>query len=147
MQDEANYTDDAMLGGRVRVRQPREGYRAAIDPVLLAAFLPASARTVLDAGCGSGAAMFCAAVRLPAARFTGLELQPALADFAEAGIVLNRLEGRAEIVRGDLLHSREAYGPFDAVITNPPYTADGTPPPDASRATAHMESADIEAWI
>src|SRR5262249_40286080 len=95
MQHEVDTTDDAMLGGRVHVRQPRNGYRAAIDPVLLAAFLPASARDVLDAGCGSGAAMFCAAARLTAARLTGLELQPTLAVLAEAGIALNRLEGRA----------------------------------------------------
>ncbi|MBF0374243.1 MAG: methyltransferase, partial [Alphaproteobacteria bacterium] len=51
------FTDDTLLDGRVRLRQPTHGYRAAIDPVFLAAAVPAGAgQRVLDAGCGAGAA-------------------------------------------------------------------------------------------
>ena len=32
---------DSLLEGRVRLRQPLAGYRAAIDPVFLAAAVPA----------------------------------------------------------------------------------------------------------
>lgn len=141
------FTDDAMLGGRVHVRQPRDGYRAAIDPVLLAAFLRAPVRAVLDAGCGSGAAMFCAAARLAEIHVTGIELQPEIAAFATEGIALNHLGTRADVVAGDLFDPQIAPGPFDAVITNPPYAAEGTPPPNASRAVAHMEAVSIDAWI
>ena len=72
-------TDDAFLDGRVRLLQPKQGYRAATDPVLLAAAAaPKPGQTVLDLGCGVGAAAFCLAARASGLSLTGLELQPAL---------------------------------------------------------------------
>ena len=68
-------SEDALLGGRVRLRQPKTGYRVAIDPVLLAAAVPASlVDTVLDVGCGVGAASLCLAARVPGCRITGIEM-------------------------------------------------------------------------
>mgnify|MGYP003408994725 CR=1 FL=1 len=50
-------TDDKFLCGKLQLLQPRKGYRAATDPVLLAAAVPArSGQSVLDLGCGAGAA-------------------------------------------------------------------------------------------
>jgi tRNA1(Val) A37 N6-methylase TrmN6 len=44
-------TQDLLLGGRVRLEQPAEGLRAAIDAVLLAAAIPARApEAVLELG-------------------------------------------------------------------------------------------------
>ena len=55
---------DQLLGGRVELRQPVNGYRAAIDPVFLAASIPAGAGdSVLDAGCGTAAAALCLVAR------------------------------------------------------------------------------------
>lgn len=140
-------TDDRLLDGRVLIRQPAAGYRVAVDPVLLAAAVPAKAGSqVLDAGCGTGAAMFCLAARVPGVRLTGLELQPALAAYAEAGIALNGLQETARIVIGDL--ARGVPGPFDIVMTNPPFGDSGTRPPDDSLARAHMEGdVDLAGWI
>ena len=65
------------------LRQPLEGYRAAIDPVLLAAAVPArSGEKVLELGCGVGAAALCLLARVPDLTVAGLELQPALAALA-----------------------------------------------------------------
>lgn len=144
-------TDDALLGGRVRLRQPAQGYRVAVDPVLLAAAVAARpGQRVLDAGCGTGAAMFCLAARLPGVEVAGLELQPDLAALAEQGITLNGLQSRARVVIGDLARLPDlicAY-PFDVVMTNPPFAAAGTASPDASVAAAHHEGAlDLAAWI
>lgn len=47
-------SSDALLGGQLFLRQPKSGYRAAIDPVLLAAAVPKTEGLVLDAGCGTG---------------------------------------------------------------------------------------------
>lgn len=140
-------TDDLLLDGRVQVRQPAHGYRVAIDPVLLAAAAPAKAgQEVLDAGCGTGAAMFCLAARVPGVRLTGLEIQPELADLARDGVSLNRLDSAARVVTGDL--ARAPRNAFDIVITNPPFGDGGTPPPDASLARAHMEGdIGLAAWI
>jgi tRNA1(Val) A37 N6-methylase TrmN6 len=58
--------EDRLLGGRVRLLQPLKGYRAATDPVLLAAAVAARpGQRVLDLGCGAGAAVFCLAARVP----------------------------------------------------------------------------------
>jgi SAM-dependent methyltransferase len=87
---------DRLLDGRVQLRQPESGYRAAVDPVLLAAATPAVAGRVLDVGAGVGAAALCYAVRVPGARVTGLELQPALAEIARENIARNDLQDRVE---------------------------------------------------
>ena len=59
-------TDDALLGGRVRLRQPAKGYRAAIDPLLLAASLAIRpGETLLDLCCGVGTVGACALARVP----------------------------------------------------------------------------------
>ncbi len=145
-------TDDRLLDGRVHIRQPVAGYRVAVDPVLLAAAVPAKAgQLVLDAGCGTGAAMFCLAARVPGVKLTGLEVQPSLAAHALAGIALNGLQDTARIVTGDI--ARDVPGPFDPklfdiVMTNPPFGESGTPPPDDSLARAHMEGeVDLPGWI
>ena len=70
---DAALTRDAMLGGKVQIWQPREGYRAGTDPVLLAASVEARAgQSVLELGCGGGAALCCLGARVPGVRLAGL---------------------------------------------------------------------------
>ncbi|HEY2110716.1 MAG TPA: methyltransferase, partial [Dongiaceae bacterium] len=63
-------TEDAILGGLLRLRQPAKGLRTGIDPVFLAAAAPATKGRVLDLGCGVGTAALCLARRLPAVEVT-----------------------------------------------------------------------------
>jgi hypothetical protein len=45
--DDATISEDLLLGGRIRLRQPRGGYRAGLDAALLAvAAAPAPASTL-----------------------------------------------------------------------------------------------------
>ena len=146
-------TLDHLLGGRVRLWQPARGYRVAIDPVLLAAAVPAAAgESVLDAGAGSGAASLCLATRQPASRIVGLELQPGLLRLAGQNVALNDLEGRVEMVQGDLERPppRLAGTSFDHVMTNPPYLAAGaaSASPVAERVVANLEQElDLAGWL
>jgi tRNA1Val (adenine37-N6)-methyltransferase len=88
--DENQLTDDKFLCGRLRLLQPEKGYRAATDAVLLAAACPAVAgQSVLDLGCGAGAASLCLAARVPGLRLTGLEVQPEYADLARRNAARN----------------------------------------------------------
>jgi tRNA1(Val) A37 N6-methylase TrmN6 len=136
-------TEDAVLNGRVRLRQPLVGYRAGMDAALLAAACdPSPGERVIEAGCGVGGALLAAAVRRPGARFVGLERDPAAADLARGNAALNRLGDRVEIVGGDVERGFRVLDlpVFDAVISNPPFFDD----PAALRAPAPEKSG---AWM
>ncbi|MBF0130440.1 MAG: methyltransferase [Alphaproteobacteria bacterium] len=133
-------TEDALLGGRIRLRQPLHGYRAAIDPVLLAAAVPLrDGDLVADVGLGTGAAALCLAARMPGVRVVGLEIQPDLVRLARDNAAGNGLADRVRVVEGDIATPPPGMTAehFDVVMTNPPFGAAGTRPPDPQRATAH----------
>jgi len=146
-------SEGTLLGGRVKLRQPVTGYRVAIDPVFLAAAVPAvSGDRVLDVGCGVGAAALCVAARIVGCRVTGIERDRELVRLANDNIALNGLANQVSVMAGDLLAPppRLEPGGFDHVLANPPHLAAGTatPPPDLARAAAHVEGeADLAAWI
>lgn len=141
----AAVTDDALLGGRLRLRQPAAGYRTAIDPVFLAAAVPVMPDCrALDLGCGVGAAALCLLARVPDAHVTGLELQPQLAGLARDNAALNGFADRLRVVCGDMAGPGDlAPGSFDEVFCNPPYqpAAAASPPPDAAKGLATHEGA------
>src|SRR5271155_1983195 len=86
----SDVTDDTLLDGKVVFRQPATGYRAAIDPVLLAAAVPDAVQgRVLDLGCGAGAAMLCLARRRDDLHVVGLERDPKLAELARQNAASN----------------------------------------------------------
>lgn len=143
-------SDDAFLGGRVRLWQPLKGYRAATDPVLLAAACRAAPGDgVLDVGAGVGAAAFCLGVRQPGVRLSGVEREAALARLSERNAARNGLEWRARC--GDIADAPAALRgeTFDHVITNPPYHAaeTGLASPDRLRDGANRESLSVAAWL
>ncbi len=146
-------TEDALLGGRVRLRQPATGFRAAIDPVLLAAAVPAAAgESVLDVGAGVGAAALCLAARIGDCRVFGIEIQQDLVRVAGENVALNALTGRVDIVTGDLTRPppRLAAGAFDHVMANPPYHEAGRVDrsPDAGKAAASIETVGgLAEWV
>jgi|SRR5579862_3095398 len=148
---ESATSEDRLLDGKVRLLQPLAGYRAAIDPVFLAAAIAAKpGARVLDAGCGAGAALLCLAARLPEVAITGIEIDPAICHLAQRNVELNGLSSRVTIQQGSIASPPPslANDRFDQVMVNPPYLADGTPPPDSGKAGAHMEGGvGIEEWV
>lgn len=146
-------SEDTLLAGRVRLRQPRQGYRVAIDPVLLAAATAARAgEQVLDLGCGVGAAALCLLARVPGAEVTGLERQPDLAALARENAALNGCAGHFRVVEGNLMATPSDLPArsFHRVMVNPPFQAAGRgrPAPDPAKALATSEEgADLADWI
>lgn len=119
-----SYTTDNLLNGRVILEQPSDGYRAAIDPVLLAAAIPARAeQQVLELGCGAGAAMFCLAARVPGLHITGVELQEDYLGCAERNSRANAALGAFSLHHGDVAKLPQAIKThhYDHVMANPPY--------------------------
>lgn len=149
----ADITEDSLLGGRVKLLQPVAGYRAAIDPVLLAAAVdPAGGDDLLELGSGTGAASLCLLHRCPELRVTGLEIDPESAALSRRSAALNGLEARFQAVEGDVaaLPREIARRRFDQVFCNPPYNTAGsaTASPKAAVARAHREDeTQLADWI
>lgn len=158
MSSDPAVTTDAFLGGALMLRQPERGYRAGIDPVLLAATCPEDGRetAILDCGAGIGTVGLCIARRLPKSRVTLVEREPVLAGLARANIAANALTERVELVVADLaaplsktpgLAARA--GTFDHVLANPPFHVDaaGTRSADPVKDGANAMPEDgLDAW-
>jgi tRNA1(Val) A37 N6-methylase TrmN6 len=146
-------THDAILGGRLHIDQPKHGFRVAIDSVFLPAAVPARAgETVLDLGCGVGAASLCLLRRVPECTTIGLELQPELVPLARGNAIGNGLEGSFEAVSGDVADPPERITrqKFFHVMMNPPYREGGSgrAPKSPSRAASSIEAGvSLSQWI
>ena len=147
---DAGLTRDGFLGGRVMLWQPERGYRAGIDPVLLAASVTAAAgQRVLDLGCGAGAAALCLGGRLSGVELHGLELQPDYAALARRNAAGNGIA--LEVHEGDVRRMPAALRAlrFDHVMMNPPYfdRGRGTASTDAGRDLALGGEAPVGVWV
>jgi len=142
-------TEGTLLGGRVRYAQPREGFRTGIEPVLLAASVPARpGARVLEAGTGAGAGLLCLAARVPGVIGTGVEIDPAMAALARANLEANGLSAGLTILEADIVGLAVAGG-FDHAFANPPWhDPAGTAPAIPGRSRAKRAAAGLlDAWI
>lgn len=146
---DAALSRDAFLDGRLMVWQPRVGYRAATDPVFLAAAVPACAgQSVLELGCGVGVASLCLARRVPGLDHHAVEVQAEYAALARrnaaaADIVLNVVDGDVAALPDSLRQQL-----FDHVFANPPYyAANGPQAEDAGRDLALREATPLAVWV
>ena len=147
-------TEDALLGGRVRLLQPARGHRAGTDAVLLAAAAPVRpGDRVVDVGAATGAVGLMIAARVGAAVLF-VERQPALADLCRRNLDLNGVDGQVAVA--DVLDpaSRRAAAleaeSADVVVTNPPFLEAGEArvSPDGGRAAAHvLRERGLEDWL
>lgn len=136
-------TEGHLLGGRVRHAQPATGFRSGIEPVLLAASIPArTGERVVEGGTGSGAALLCLAARVPGVTGWGIDLDPAMAALAAANATTNGFAD-LRIIAGDIAHDLPADR-FDHAFANPPYhAAGGTESPDTARERAKRAPAGL----
>ena len=156
MNDNDELTEDAFLGGKLCLRQPKSGHRAGHDAMLLAAATPArSGDRVVDLGAGVGAAGLAVARRVAGIRLALVEVDQSLADLARGNAVSNAIA--AETILLDVTSGAEAFAAagllpdtVDVVLMNPPFN-DATrhrASPDKSREVAHVATAaTLEDWI
>ena len=154
---ESGPVPDFLLNGRIVLNQPKNGFRAAIDPVMMAAAVPEKpVGKVLDMGCGVGTAALCYAHRVhgnsPGNLVVGFEKQAEMAALALENVGANGLEDRIRIVEGDLLGPLDGLEPesFQHIMANPPYVAATQADPfmDPARLESHVEgNAKLADWI
>lgn len=149
-------TRDAFLGGRLVVSQPRNGFRAGLDSVLLGASVRPNSRALLDLGAGVGTAALVALAHNPALEATLVEADAGMAALAGLNLEANGLAARANVLTLDLTARgavRAAAGlppdRFDTVIANPPFfdPASGSSPAATRAAARHMDPAALDLWV
>src|SRR3974390_3149020 len=103
-------TNDAILGGRLTLRQPRCGHRVGHDAILLAAATGGvPGEHAADLGAGIGAAGLALALRVPDLQVALIDVDPVLVALACDNIAQNRLADRARAVCLDVEAPAEAY--------------------------------------
>ena len=155
MQQNANYSEDGFLGGRLTLRQLRDGFRSGHDAVLLAAAAgPPRGGHIAELGSGAGVAALCVLARRKDVEVTGIEFDTELVSLAEQNAAHNELQARAHFRQGDIggafadLHM--VANSFDEVIANPPFHEPGTVPEIAhdGKARAHIGvEGTLDHWV
>src|SRR5882672_1041137 len=151
-------SQDAVLGGRLRLRQLRHGHRVGHDAILLAAACMARAgERVVDLGAGVGAAGLALATRVAGISVTLVEIDQALAALAEVNAQSNGLGGRVRAVALDVAAPARAFAAAGLapesvmrVLMNPPFNdaARQRGSPDRARRLAHAAPRSmLAAWI
>lgn len=154
---ETDTTLDAVLGGRLKLRQPRRGHRVGHDAVLLAAATGGRyGERAIEFGAGVGAAGLVVASHNPGMRVVLVELDPRLCALAAENARLNGMAERIDVVTADVTRPdlfgahRLTPGAADRVLMNPPFNdpARQNVSPDAARALAHSAAAGtLERWV
>jgi len=145
-------TEDALLGGAIRLKQPADGNRVSIDAVFLAAATPALPdELVLEPGIGSGGAALCLAHRVPHCRVVGIDTDATLVRLAAENAQINGMDRRVTAMVGDVRRPppRLAPGVYAHVMMNPPHmeAARTDPSPNRAKAAARVEDATLAEWI
>ncbi len=158
MGGEDDTTDDAVLGGRLTLRQPRRGHRFGHDAILLAAATEARAgEHAIELGAGVGAAGLALAQRVPGLTLTLIEIDAALAALAKENAQRNGLADRVAVRALDVTASEREFsragieiGTAARILMNPPFRdpARQNVSPDPKRRLAHAASADaLTQWV
>jgi tRNA1(Val) A37 N6-methylase TrmN6 len=152
----SEFSEDACLGGRLRLRQPKSGHRAGHDAILLAAATPARpGDRVVDFGAGVGTAGLAVATRVTGIDLAMIERDEGLAGLARTNADLNGIAARVcvlDIASGAATFAAFDLGPdsADVVLMNPPFNdaARHRSSPDDIRRAAHVAEPDtLETWI
>lgn len=146
--------DTTLLGGRVKLLQPKLGFHASIDAVFLAAAVHAGHEgEMLDIGCGVGSVGLSVLERLPRLKLTAIDVQPELVALASQNAALNGRDKTTRFVSGDFRTEKTIQdNTFGIVVMNPPYQEAGThtPSPTRNKALSHGEEASgatLEEWV
>ncbi len=149
-------SDDAVLGGRLVLRQPLRGHRVGHDAILLAAATAAGPGDhAVDLGAGVGAAGLALATRVDGVRVTLVDVDPVLVTLAEENAMRNAMNKQVRALCLDVGAPAAAFvaaglagGSADCVLMNPPFNVLQSPSPEPRRRAAHAAKAGtLNEWL
>lgn len=144
---------DSLLDGAITFHQPETGYRAAIDPILLAAACtPKTQGRAVELGCGAGAASLALARRCPGTAIAAIDRDAAMLGYLRKNITANGLAPRITAIEADIrsVSTVQTGGQADLVLANPPFLEEGrfTQSENPSRRAANSEGdSPLADWV
>lgn len=140
-----NFTDDHILNGKILLRQPKKGYRVAIDPIILASIIDVKDnQTVLDVGCGVGAISLILKRKNCSAKITSIDIDENMCNLCRYNSEKNSLELNIKNIGIENMPKQDLY---DFVITNPPFFSKGSSRISEVKRLANFETMELFEWI
>ncbi|MDR2268301.1 MAG: methyltransferase, partial [Holosporaceae bacterium] len=140
-------TNDRIFNGQLTLLQPKNGYRIALDPIILSNFVQLQAgQSLLDVGCGVGAVSLIIKLKNPTARVTAIDVDADLCDLCLCNAKKNSLE--IDVVNSALENfSLPGQYFFDYVVTNPPFFRECSHRVSTAKRVANFETIGLSEWI
>ncbi len=148
-----DYTNDYLLDKKVKIFQPKNGYRTSSDAILVSSLITSVKKndTILDVGSGTGGISLCLAKRLQdiSPKITGIELQSDLVSLSNLSAKENNFAEFLQYINLDIKQNNLlANCSFHHVISNPPYSEKDMPSPNQSKAMAHNhQDFSLQEWL
>ena len=145
---------DYFFGGKLRLVQPRSGYRVSVDSCLLVYFVHRFKRIrhCVEVGTGSGIVSIGLLLAEAAERVTAVEIQKELADVARKNMELHGFEKRMMLFHEDIREFASSFkaDDVDAVVMNPPFWAQNAgkhSPNEQKRIANHEICGTLDNWM
>ncbi|MCR4623977.1 MAG: methyltransferase [Alphaproteobacteria bacterium] len=140
------FTEDLILNGKIKLCQPKHGYRIAIDPILLASVVELkNEQTILDAGCGVGAMSLILKYMNNSQNITSVDIDPTMTELCKRNSELNNLP--LNIINGPIGTNLLRNEIFDSVVTNPPFYNPENFRSSEKKFAANFETISLKSWI
>lgn len=140
------FTEDLILNGKIRLCQPKHGYRIAIDPILLASVVELKKKqTILDVGCGVGTMSLILKYMDSSQTITGIDIDPTMTELCKRNSALNNLP--LNIINCPIGTNLLKNENFDSVVTNPPFYNPENFRSSEKKFAANFETICLKSWI
>lgn len=140
------FTEDRILGGKIKLFQPKDGYRVAIDPIILASFInPQPGQKILDVGCGVGTISLILKMKETLSEVTAVDIDEKMCEICQRNSEANSL--KIEIINLGIESSALEHRLFDQIATNPPFFEKKSARISRSKELANFETIDLVDWI
>ncbi len=140
------FTEDLILNGKIKLCQPKHGYRIAIDPILLASIIELkNDQTILDVGCGVGTISLILKYMNHSQNITSVDIDPTITKLCQRNSEINHLP--LNIINSPIGSNFLNNETFDSVVTNPPFYNPENFRSSKKKSAANFETISLRSWI